>query len=150
MKYVQPLKLYEEWFKQMAKRKHWEPANRLLGLGIGDNHVNLALSDLNSMTACDEEYSLFHFGQLADKLKSVCTKEKIFIDALSKTETFEGLKYTYWDKAKTSKMREIKLKMHGLLCFGNGNLEELYEEYDPTLMLQGYLESGLTSVGALR
>lgn len=46
MKYVKPLKLYQELLKSSELKK-----SRLLGLDVGDKYVGLSVSDANNKTA---------------------------------------------------------------------------------------------------
>ncbi|KAK4860236.1 hypothetical protein QYF36_019684 [Acer negundo] len=79
-------------------------------------------------------------------------KTMMFINNLSDTLKFEGLKYTYWENTAFTP-KEIKIENHMELCMkrlGYNDMlrEPLVEGCAPDLMLQGYLYSGTLLVGA--
>ncbi|KAJ4722238.1 Polynucleotidyl transferase, ribonuclease H-like superfamily protein [Melia azedarach] len=131
MKYVKPLKLFDEMMKRKVSKR-----GRLLGLDVGDKYVGLAISDSNNkiasplsvllrkkekidLMACDfqsliSEFSLAGFvvGYPFNRQQTApdAVQVKLLIDDLSATKKLEGLHYTYWNEGFTSKDVELLLK----------------------------------------
>lgn len=53
MKYVKPLKLFDEMMKRKVSKR-----GRLLGLDVGDKYVGLAISDSNNKIASPLRYNI--------------------------------------------------------------------------------------------
>ncbi|XP_073133126.1 uncharacterized protein [Henckelia pumila] len=151
MKYLKPMKLFQELSKSNGLKKR-----RLLGLDVGDKYVGLALSDANNKIAAPlsvlirkktnidlmatdfqsliSEFSLssFVFGYPFDRQKNSqnAVHVKLFIDDLTKTGKFEDLNYTFWDECFTSK----PLNLHPVQC------KTIVDKFAAVGILQGYLD----------
>ncbi|KAK3220243.1 hypothetical protein Dsin_014213 [Dipteronia sinensis] len=149
MKYLMPLDFYEEIFKDILIKKGLKPG-QLLGLDVNDNYVSLAVSDWKNKTAVPlraldrQENNLS--SMLAENFQSLISltnlwtdaQTQIFIDDLYKTGKFEGLKYTLWHCAITSK--NAKFVFNQNLKFILENLPQLQLEPQPQPQPQLELE----------
>ncbi|TXG68244.1 hypothetical protein EZV62_003179 [Acer yangbiense] len=164
MKYLKPLDFYKEIFKDILIKKDLK-LGRLLGLDVSDKYVSLALSDWKNLTALPlraldrQENNLSSMA--ADIFQSLILEHNIvgfvvgtkycshiiFIDNLCKTGKFEGLKYTLWDCAITSKNAEFVFKQHLKFILENLPLPQdldmsqtIMEKCYAVCALQGYLD----------
>ncbi|XP_057805244.1 uncharacterized protein LOC131020455 isoform X2 [Salvia miltiorrhiza] len=147
MKYLKPLKLYQELLKASEVKR-----GRLLGLDVGDNvlvrkrtNIDLISSDFQTLIS---ELSLegFVIGYPFDRQKSSpdAVQMKLFIDDLNKTGKFEDLKYTFWDECYTSKNVEFLLKP---LTLHPVQLKTIMDKFAAVGILQGYLDFASRSRG---
>ncbi|KAL1566084.1 putative pre-16S rRNA nuclease [Salvia divinorum] len=165
MKYLKPLKLYQELLKSSEVKR-----GRLLGLDVGDKYIGLSVSDANNITASPlsvlvrkrtnidlistdfqtliSGFSLegFVIGYPFDRHKSNpdAVQVKLFIDDLNKTGKFEDLKYTFWDECFTSKNVEFLLKP---LTIHPVQLKTIMDKFAAVGILQGYLDFASRSRG---
>ncbi|KAL1541455.1 putative pre-16S rRNA nuclease [Salvia divinorum] len=144
MKYLKPLKLYEELLKSSeVKRGH------LLGLDVDGKYVGLSASDANNITASplsvlvrkrtnidliSRLWLAIDYPFERQKSNPDAVQVKLFIDDLNKTGKFDDLKYTFWGECYTSKNVEFLLK---LLTLHLVQLKTIMDKFAAVGILQG-------------
>ncbi|KAH9765629.1 YqgFc domain-containing protein [Citrus sinensis] len=135
MKYVKPLRLFEQMLKRKVSKR-----GRFLGLDVGDKYVGLSISDPKNKIASPlsvllrkkntidlmaedfrsliSEFNLegFIVGYPFNRQQNAAdaVQVKLFIDDLSATKKLEDMKYAYWNEGFTSKNLTVYFSSQGV------------------------------------
>ncbi|KAK4860611.1 hypothetical protein QYF36_027241, partial [Acer negundo] len=152
MKYVEPLKLYQELIKKNVMTSMPYEWHRLLCLDISNKYLHLAVSNPEntiSMPLRPMHRQEHNMDLIADKFRTLISDYNLagfivhfpfdlnptkpdltiarqqvrnFVKDLRKTRKLRGLKYAYWDDLATLKNMDIAFKHHLEFMFEHLNL----------------------------
>ncbi|KAK1576493.1 hypothetical protein Q3G72_014415 [Acer saccharum] len=167
MEYLKPVNFYKKIFKDILQKEAYLKPGRLLGLGVSEKYVSLAVSDCKNKIAVPlrvVDRQEINMSSMADMIQSLIPEHNIvgfvvgtrktnptdaqmliFIDDLGKTGKFEGLKYTLWDCEIASKNAEFVFNQHlkfflEILNEPSDMSETIMEKCFAVSALQGYLD----------
>ncbi|TXG68317.1 hypothetical protein EZV62_003252 [Acer yangbiense] len=154
MKYVEPLKLYQELIKKNTISLWLSKWHRLICLDIRNECLNLAVSNPSNtiaMPLCSMHRQENDISLMEDKFRTLISdynvagfivrlpsdlnptkpnptiaKQKVgdFVKELSKSRKLRGLMYAYWDDLATLKGMDFAFKHHVEFMFEHLNLSE--------------------------